>query len=165
MKVNGSRTTVGVAFRCHGGGGRMRGRIGRKRALFFLYALIAMVCWGVAPIFAKAGLREANPLMGLAIRTSVTAVLVTGWLFVRGSVTQVQAVSWSSFVFLAIEAIFATLIGDWAYYSAIKKGSVALLEVIMACSPIITILLIGEPFTFLKIVGILLIVAGIAIVI
>ncbi len=145
----------------------MRGiarRFWRKR-MFFLYAFIAMLCWGVAPLFAKVGLKETNPMMGLAIRTCVTAVLITGWLFIRGSMTHAQGISWSAFLFLAIEAVFATLVGDWAYFSAVKRGSPAVLEVIMACAPVITLLLVGEPITFARVIGFLLIILGIVFVI
>jgi bacterial/archaeal transporter family protein len=137
----------------------------RKNWMFYLLAIIATVCWGLAPIFAKIGLRDMNPMVGLAIRTGVTTILLTGWMLLDGSIFKLNQINLPSFLILASEAILATLIGDWAYYSAVKIGSASLVTIIMSCSPLVTIAIsvafLGEPVTVKRIIGIFLVIGGI----
>jgi bacterial/archaeal transporter family protein len=134
-------------------------------AAFYLMAVIATVCWGLAPVFAKVGLRNLSPMTGLAIRTGVTTILLTGWMLMDGSLFRLNQITMPAFFILGCEAILATLIGDWAYYSAVKRGPASLVTIIMACSPLVTItlsvLLLGEAVTIRRIIGVLLIIGGI----
>lgn len=133
--------------------------------MVFLFAFVGMICWGVAPIFVKLGLANLNPIVGLAIRTTITIIILTSWMFFDGSIYKLKEISLSAFVLLAIEAILATLIGDLAYFSAIKRGAVSLVTIIMASSPLVTIIcsviFLGEQITVSRIVGAVMIIAGI----
>ena len=110
--------------------------------MFYVLALIGMVCWGIAPIFAKTGLRGINPLVGLSVRTFFTAAVLLVWLIIGGYMTELKAVSQRAIILLIAEAVFAMLIGDLAYFSALKHGSASIVMLIMACSPLVTIFLL-----------------------
>jgi transporter family protein len=76
------------------------------------------------------------------------------------------AVSLRDLGLIAIEAILATVVGDLAYYAAIKKGQCAQTSVILSASPVVTILLstivLGERPSWWSLVGAVLIAAGLA---
>ena len=147
----------------------MRKFNGGKNGMVILLALIGMVCWGIAPIFAKIGLRNVNPLAGLALRTMLAASLIVGWVIIDGTIANVKAIPFNSWIIIGIEAILATLVGDLAYYAAIKKGDVSLVTIIMSSSPLVTILcatlFLGEVITLERIAGAALVVLGIVLII
>ncbi len=133
--------------------------------MVILLALAGMVCWGIAPIFAKIGLSNATPLAGLALRTMFAAGLIIGWVIIDGTMSSIKDIPFNSWILIAIEAILATLVGDLAYYAAIKKGDVSLVTIIMSSSPLVTIicsvLFMGEQITLERIIGAALIILGI----
>lgn len=134
-----------------------------------LLAFLGMICWGVAPIFAKIGLSNINPMAGLAIRTMFAGAFVVSWVFIGGLYNEVKVIPLNTWVFIAIEAILATLVGDLAYYAAIKNGDVSLVTIIMSSSPLITMLcamiFLGEQITLLRMAGAACIVLGISLII
>jgi transporter family protein len=122
--------------------------------LVFLLALFGMVCWGLAPVFGKLGLNGVNPLAGLALRTYISATLLTGWILFSGTITQVKAIPPQSWVLIGIEGILATLVGDLAYYAAIKYGEISFVTLVMSCSPLVSIvtavLFLGEQISLFR---------------
>lgn len=133
-----------------------------------ILALFGMVCWGIAPVFGKLGLSETNPLVGLVLRTYLSAIMLTGAVFHNGTLAQIKAIPVSSMIYLGIEGILATLVGDLAYYAALKYGEVSFVTLVMACSPlisvIISIIFLNEHFTLTRLIGTALIVAGLSLV-
>lgn len=142
---------------------------GGKKSMVVVLSVLGMVCWGIAPIFAKLGLNNVNPMVGLAVRTMLAAGLVVGWAVIGGMFADIKAIPLNAWIFIAMEAILATLVGDLAYYAAIKSGEVSLVTVIMSSSPLVTILFavlfLGEKLSLIRIVGAAFIVLGIALVI
>lgn len=139
--------------------------------IVFWLSIFGMICWGIAPVFAKLGLKDLDPMAGLIIRTLTAACFVIGFMGFRGGkdiVAQFKEMTIKTWAFITIEALLATLIGDLAYYAAIKKGNVSIVATIMASSPLVTMLLsvifLGEELTFYKIFGAVLIIIGIRIV-
>lgn len=132
-------------------------------------ALFGMVCWGIAPIFAKLGLNNVNPVAGLVLRTMLAAGMVSSWMGFSGNMSQLRDISWHSWVLIGVEAILATVIGDLAYYAAIKRGSVSLVAIIMSSSPLVTMIcssiFLGEPISSWRILGACYIIFGIILVI
>ena len=139
--------------------------------MVFWIAIFGMICWGIAPIFAKIGLSNINPLPGLIIRTFISFFLVLGFMGFRGLIgydkilNQILEIPMQTWFLIAIEALLATLVGDLAYYAAIKKGNVSVVTVIMSSSPLVTMLVstifLREELTITKIMGVMLVIAGI----
>lgn len=142
---------------------------GKNGMTVFLLSLFGMVCWGVAPIFAKLALKNLNPIVGLIFRTLFAAGIVTCWSLVGGKFQQLKGITMNTWMLIAIEAILATLIGDLAYFAAIKKGDVSLVTIIMSSSPLVTLIFacifLGEKITFIKVMGAILVITGIALII
>lgn len=133
--------------------------------MVFWLAVFGMICWGIAPLFAKVGLKNVSPVYGLALRTLLAAILVGSWVGVSGNLATFKTIPAISWLLIGIEAVLATLVGDWAYYAAIKHGDVSMVSVVMASSPLVTMLcasmFLGEHITLLRVVGACLIVLGI----
>lgn len=131
----------------------------------YFMAALAMLFWGLAPIFGKLGLANANPLAALTIRSlTITAILL---------IVAIATGQWKSLLqiaprdasFLALEGICAALLGQLAYYYALKFGEVSQVTPIVAAFPLVAILLavavLGEQITATKILAAVLITAGI----
>lgn len=133
--------------------------------MVFLFALIGMICWGVSPIFAKLGLKDINPLVGLSVRTLFTTVAIFLWMILNGSIVELKTIPVKSVLLLITEAFLATLIGDLAYFAALKQGSASIVMLIMACSPLVTILcsmvFLKERLSLTNSIGAALIIIGI----
>ncbi|MEW6173109.1 MAG: EamA family transporter [Bacillota bacterium] len=133
-----------------------------------LLALFAMLCWGLAPLFGKLGLFYMHSITALSIRTLIAATFILGWQMVFGEPRYFHAIPLKSLIFIGIEALLATLVGDLAYFMALKRGNINQVTLIMACSPLVTMLsayaFLGERATGLQIMGAVLIVGGLILV-
>ena len=129
-----------------------------------ILSLFGMICWGIAPVFAKAALNDIDPVAGLSLRTIFAASVVSGWVLISGNFTSLNKIPASTWWLIGIEALLATLVGDLAYYAALKKGDVSLVTIIMSSSPLVTIicsaLFLGEHITLSHIIGAGLILIG-----
>ncbi|MCR4434323.1 MAG: EamA family transporter [Clostridiales bacterium] len=134
--------------------------------MVFFLAIFGMVCWGIAPIFAKLALKNVNSVTGLTIRTLFAACMIILWTLFSGNSINFKAITLNTWVFIGIEALLATLVGDLAYYAAIKRGEVSLVTIIMSSSPLVTIMFaaifLNEPITLLRVIGAVLVILGIA---
>ncbi|MGI5850033.1 MAG: EamA family transporter [Christensenellales bacterium] len=137
----------------------------KNNLLVIFFAFIGMICWGITPLFVKLGLKDIDPHIGLAIRTATTTIILSGWMICDGSFARISQVSTVALIFLVLEAIVATFIGDLAYFAAIKNGQVSLVSIILSASPLVTILLsmifLNEAVTVTRIIGSFLIIVGI----
>ncbi|HOJ11623.1 MAG TPA: EamA family transporter [Clostridiales bacterium] len=135
----------------------------------FLLALFGMICWGIAPIFAKVGLKNMNPSVGLVFRTLFAASVVTCWAVANGTFSQMKGIPVYTLLLIAIESLLATLVGDLAYFAAIKRGDVSLVTIIMSSSPFVTLLFacifLGEKITLVRFIGAAFVITGIILII
>jgi transporter family protein len=134
----------------------------------FLVALFGAICWGIAPMFGKVGLRGLNSLDGLIARTMITVLFVAGLAFSNGFIGRINTIPIRRWYFLAAEAFLATFAGDLAYYAAIKKGEIGETALILAASPLVTLWIgwyfLGESLSPLKLIGAALIIIGVVLV-
>ena len=128
-------------------------------------ALFGAICWGVAPIFGKLGLRQTDPATGLAARTLLAASLMGTWALATGRLFTVQQIPPRAWLMIALEGLLGTLIGDLAYYASLKWGEAGEVSLVMASAPLVTLLLAAgfmrEPVTWPKALGAALIVGGV----
>lgn len=124
--------------------------------------------WGLAPIAGKIGLEGVNALVALALRTLIASALVLGFVLGAGGWHYLERIPPRAWVPIGVEAILATLVGDLAYYLALKNGRASTVALVMALSPLVTVvaarLALDEPLSPPKVVGAVLIVAGVALV-
>lgn len=133
-----------------------------------LVALFGTICWGIAPVFGKMGLAQVDPATGLAARTLFAGTLVLSWLLATGRVQDLQQVPAGAWVLIGAEALLATLVGDLAYYAALKWGNASQVTLVMSAAPLVTLwvalLFLGEELTWHRLVGALLIMTGVVLV-
>jgi transporter family protein len=132
------------------------------------YAFLAMLCWGIGPVFSKLGLIKIEPFTALTIRTTtIAAIMILAALF-TGRLSTIVQVDWRAASFIVAEGIFAALLGQLAYYYAIKGGEISFVSPLVAAFPLVTILLaflfLGENLSVQKFIGAVLIVAGVIII-
>ncbi|MEW6227989.1 MAG: EamA family transporter [Bacillota bacterium] len=133
-----------------------------------LMSLFAALCWGIAPVFGKIGLAKVDPVAGLCLRTLIASGIVTGWLLVSGGLRVIETVSGRAWAFIAVEAVLATLVGDLAYYAALKWGGAAQVSLVMSTAPLFTLLVavgyLQETATWAQVIGAVFIVCGLFLV-
>lgn len=132
----------------------------------YLFAGVAMLFWAIAPIFGKLGLNGMQPLAALTIRSLVISAILLIAVTAAGQWGSVTSVTTKNAVYIALEGICAALLGQLAYYYALKFGEVGRVSPIVAAFPLVAlffaILFLGEKLTLYKVVAALLIVSGIA---
>jgi transporter family protein len=134
----------------------------------FVFAVITMLCWGIAPLFGKAGLTNTDPAIAMVIRSIIIAVILLAWLVFSGNTPNFLTVEPKTWGLIAVEGIFASLLGHLAYFYALKLGSASTVTPITSAAPMVTVLLavilLGERFSWYKLLGALLVVIGITLI-
>lgn len=134
----------------------------------YLMAIIAAVCWGLAPVAAKLALHQASPLIGMGVRSVIAAGIMMVWLLASGDLQLVMHIGPRTAKWLVIEALLATVVGDAFYFYALKHGQASHVSLIMSASPLVTLLcaelLLHEPLTQAKLIGAALVMGGLVLV-
>jgi Predicted membrane protein len=129
-----------------------------------LFAGIAMVFWGVAPVLGKLGLGALPPLAALTIRSLIISALLITAVTLRGQWGAVAGAAPRDVAFIGLEGICAALLGQLAYYYALKFGEVGRVSPVAAAFPLVALVLgivfLGEKVTVYKIAAGFLIVTG-----
>lgn len=131
----------------------------------FTYAIIAALIWGVVPIIEKLGLGKMDPVVGLFYRCiGVLLGLVLLSIFVVKP-EQIKSVHLKSAVFLMAGGFLASFAAQIFFYTGLKHGDVSKMVPISGSYPLISfilgVLLLGEGISLFKIIGVILVTAGI----
>jgi len=131
----------------------------------YLFAGVAMLFWGIAPIFGKLGLGSIQPLAALTIRSMVICSILLLMVTLSGQWQSIIGATAKDVGYIALEGICAALLAQLAYYYALKYGDVGRVSPIAAAFPLVAVFIgivfLGEKVTLYKIVASLLIVSGI----
>lgn len=132
-----------------------------------IYAFAAALFAGLTSVVAKAGLRNLSADLGLAVRSVFVCAFVLAnlllWSSAGASATAVRAAGGRTVALLALSALTTTL--SWVcYYRAMKEGTVSFVSLVDKGSILVTlalsVMLLGEPFTWRVALGAALIVCG-----
>lgn len=133
----------------------------------FLLSLLIAVLAGSAAIFEKASLKDATPLTVFTIRSFVMTLILVVACLVTGSTRSLTQVSGRTFLWILLPAVFATTF-VWLYFSILKNDLASRVFPILSAAPLVTVLLsvmfLGEPFSWKRLVGAALIVGGVSLV-
>lgn len=133
-----------------------------------MLALVAALCWGVAPIFEKWSLLRASPLTVLTVRSLVVSatLLVVGLL--TGQLQELRRVDASLFQLIAMGGLFGSLVGLFIYFWALKQDLASTVVPVAGSYPLVAavlgILFLGEPISFQRLLGASLVVLGVLLV-
>ena len=135
---------------------------------FITFVILTVIFWGIAPIFAKIGLVNVDPLVGLAIRSFIVSIILLATCLFTGKFTSFSQVALKDVLFIGAEGIFASLLGQLVYYYALKLSDISKVSPLLATYPVITVLaamlFLGEKFTWNKFIGLITIVVGVILV-
>ncbi len=128
-----------------------------------LFAVGSALFAGITAVLAKIGIDRVNSTLATALRTVV--VFVFSWLmvFVVGSQDEIRQISVSTLCFLILSGLSTG--ASWlCYFKALQMGDVNKVAPIDKSSTVLTILLafllLGEPLSAAKIIGMLCIGIG-----
>jgi transporter family protein len=135
-----------------------------------LYAFAAALFAGLTSVIAKAGLKVLGADLGLAVRTvfvfSFIMLNTFIWTGASKATTALSNAGWQPIALLALSALTTTL--SWiCYYRAMHEGTVSFVSLIDKGSILVTlalsVLVLGEPFTWRIGAGAGLIVIGLVV--
>lgn len=133
-----------------------------------LLALIASVCWGLAPVAAKKALFDVSPAVGMLVRSIFAACLVSVWMLMTGQYRDLAGTGTRALGWLVIEALLASVVGDALYFYALQKGQAGQINLIMSAAPLFTLItaavVLGEPVTPGKLLGAAMVIVGLLII-
>lgn len=109
--------------------------------MFLIYAFIGVVCLGIAPLFGKIALNSVSPVTVFVLRTSIAAILCSTWYIGSRGIHAFTQVPFTVWCVITVEAVLAALLGDLAYFYALESGNVNKVTLLMACTPLITVML------------------------
>ncbi len=132
----------------------------------FIFSILTAIIWGLAPAFEKIGLRgKLDPYVGVVLRTLPIAFLGVAGLVALGKTRALEMVDAKSVIYVMIGGFLAGFLGQITFYHALKSGEASMVVPLAAIYPLfalfVSVLFLGEAFTWYKLAGILLIIAGI----
>jgi bacterial/archaeal transporter family protein len=131
----------------------------------YTFAFFAMMLWGIAPIFGKLGLTQLEPLSALTLRSSIITLILLIFVTVGGHWSGIVSASSRDIFFVGMEGLCAALLGQLAYYYALKYGEVSKVSPVVAAFPLVALMLafviFGEKITLWNVMGSVFIVVGI----
>ena len=135
------------------------------RADVVLFLILTAFLWGATPVLEKIGLGKVDPLTGVTIRSIAVTLALIVYLVFTGRMRQIFQVDAKAWVIFSITGLMAGLFGMITYFIALKRGATSQVVPIAAAYPLITailsVLILGERVTPLRLAGTVLIVAGI----
>lgn len=132
----------------------------------FTWAILAALCWGVAPIVEKLGLGgRVEPNAAVVVRSLGVLLGAAPLLLMPDLLTQVRRLDWRQAGFLVAGGVLASILGQVCFYRALKAGDVSRVVPIGASYPVLAFLLgvlfLNETVTPVKIAGLVLVLSGV----
>ena len=130
-----------------------------------LLLVITAFFWGATPILEKIGLGKVDPLTGVTIRSIAVTLALIVYLFFVGKIKQIFQTDFKTVAIFSITGLMAGLFGMLAYFAVLKKAPASQIVPIAAAYPlvsaILSVLILGEHVTPLRVIGTIMIIAGI----
>jgi len=134
-----------------------------------LCALGSALSWSVTSLMVSA----LTPALGTftinAARTTLTALIVIGWMLVAGGLDTVLTLSMSGFALLAVSIVLAIAIGDTVFFESTRRLGLGRAMTISMSYPVVAAslaaLLLGERLTAAIVVGGFLTLGGLVLIV
>ena len=127
--------------------------------------ILTAILWGSSPILEKIGLRYTSPLIALTVRSVGVTVILLITLASVGRLKELLSLEGKTIALFIISGTMAGLLGMWTYFGALKAGATSKIVPIAACYPLITaflsVIFLKEGVTLVRLIGTILIVAGV----
>ncbi|MEJ7620083.1 MAG: DMT family transporter [Aquificaceae bacterium] len=134
------------------------------KSVFF--AILASLMWGTAPVLFKLGLRgDIHPISALVFHNLSAFLLALAITVITGMKLNYPL---REVMLIIAGGIMSGFLGLFFFFEAVKRGDVSVVAPIASTSPLwgslIAFILLGEPFSWLRAFGILLVVCGIVLI-
>ena len=134
-----------------------------RDVIFFL--ILTAFLWGTTPVLEKIGLAKTDPITGVTIRSLTVTIALLLYLVFAGKIKAVFQTDPKTIAIFSLTGILAGLLGMVTYFFALKKGATSQIVPIAATYPLITailsVLILGEHVTSLRLIGTVFIITGI----
>ena len=131
----------------------------------YVFLGFTVLLWGSTPLFEKLALRGGSPSVVLFLRTAFIAACMGAVVAATGQGRQLARLEWRTILFSLLSGLTGGVLGLTAYFHALQKGQASLVVPLTATYPMVTValsvLVLGEPITPVKVLGVVLIVAGV----
>ena len=130
-----------------------------------LLLTLTLILWGTSPILEKIGLANIDPLTAVTIRSmAITAVLLL-FVALTGRIKYLAQIDARTVAIFSVSGIMAGFLGMWTYFGALKLEPASKIVPIVAAYPLVTailgIIILKEGITIFRLIGTILIIAGI----
>jgi bacterial/archaeal transporter family protein len=131
--------------------------------MWWVYALLSALFAALTAVFAKVGIKGVDSDLATAIRTVVILLIAWTIAFVKGSALMINTLSKQNLIFLGLSGIATGL--SWIFYfKALQIGKVSQVAPVdklsVALAIILSVVFLGEAFTWKNAIGALLIIGG-----
>lgn len=131
----------------------------------FWWALLAATIWGVVPLIEKIGLGQASPVAGVMVRSVGIVIGLFLFSFWGSPWETTRGMGWPSILLLMGGGLLASFVGQLAFYHALREGAISQVTPVAGAYPLVAALMgwliLREPFTPLRVFGVLSIVLGV----
>ena len=131
-------------------------------------AVLASLGWGTDTVLARQGLRQIPPALGtcLSLCAGLTGCLIVMLVIDPGGLARYPA---SAFAWFAMVGAINFFVGRQCNYNATKRLGATRAVSVMACSPLVSIVLAvaftGEHVSPLQVLGVVMTVGGVVLVV
>jgi transporter family protein len=140
----------------------------QEATMFYVFLILTILFWGIAPVFDKAAVNTGDPLLGTVLRGITVGVLMLAALLASGRAKELLAMPGRTVLFFVISGIFAGALGAFTYFKALQLAPASKVVPLASTYPLVaavlSVLLLGESITVPRLVGIILIIAGVLLV-
>lgn len=128
------------------------------------WALLAMLCYGIAPVFEKEGLTRIDPTTAVMFRGFLVGFILLIYQLASGHGQLIREVSPSGLALVLLGSVFGVLLAQTFYFQALRQGSVGQVVPVTGAWPLVAVLLavllFHEPLSWPRAAGSVLVVAG-----
>jgi len=129
---------------------------------------VAILAWGSAGIFDKLGVKNVDPFSAVLVRMVFGTLVILLVCAATGRLKPIASFEPRTIGFLCASALLGGLIGQVAYFVAVKYAPVTQVIPITATYPVIAVIfatvILREHLTLPRIAGVVLVVAGLMLV-
>jgi transporter family protein len=129
---------------------------------------ITIIVWGVAAVMDKLALKQGDPLLGLTIRAITVLVMLLAFIIANGKIRALISLVQNdtrSTLFFMLSGLLAGFVGMLTYYGALRLAPVSQVVPVTSAYPLVvallSVLFLGEQLSFLRLLGIILIISGV----
>lgn len=134
-----------------------------------LCALGSALSWSVTSLMVSALAPAIGTFTINAARTTLTALIVIGWMLAAGDLRTILTLSMGGFALLAVSIVLAIAVGDTIFFESTQRLGLGRAMTISMSYPVVAAslaaLLLGERLTAAIIVGGLLTLAGLVLIV